>query len=236
MNYAKLLLNYLLLLPLLCLGGGVLNPATAQDPQDEKARAAARRMRPTFFEQERRPRFGFGDFLGSALDGAQNAFADPVKIAVRQYPGEFNQNFLRNPRFQDIDGVLTVVNPDTDSDNFLDGTNFATTLSDGMTEARITFSNVNPNANFQTGNLTVTVSGVVNGQPVNFSSRGQYRAGYSRNGSFGAAVLSVTDPDNPENTILIQVPPQFIEGIENADENQTFSANGVLSIGVPTDR
>ena len=45
--------------------------------QATQTKPAASRPRPrtAFFEEERRPRFGFGDFLNSALDGGDNAFS-----------------------------------------------------------------------------------------------------------------------------------------------------------------
>jgi hypothetical protein len=68
-----------------------------------KPAASRPRPRPAFFEEERRPRFGFGDFLNSALDGVDNSFSGD---AVQNSP-----TITLDPvsgGFMGISGTLTV--------------------------------------------------------------------------------------------------------------------------------
>jgi len=73
--------------------------------QATETKPAASRPRPrtAFFEEERRPRFGFGDFLNSALDGVDNSFSSD---AVQNSP-----TITLDPvsgGFMGISGTLTV--------------------------------------------------------------------------------------------------------------------------------
>jgi hypothetical protein len=73
--------------------------------QATQTKPAASRPRPrtAFFEEERRPRFGFGDFLNSALDGVDNSFSGD---AVQNSP-----TITLDPvsgGFMGISGTLTV--------------------------------------------------------------------------------------------------------------------------------
>ena len=225
-----------LLLASVCLG---LNPillglANAQDtsgaePAETKPEAQPRRLE-SFFEQERRPRFGAGDFLDSAINGIENVFPDPAKVSG------FRSDPISNP-LTNIQGIITVISRDDDSDNFLD-TDF-----DGGALGSLQIRNAEPSSNLRLG--TVTVNGSVtlnNGQTLQFNDvpalqfndvPATYNAGFSSRGNTISGVLQIIDPNNPGNTIFIQLPPTRVP---SADDNQPISAPGSLSIGLPTDR
>lgn len=69
-----------------------------------KPAASRPRPKPAFFEEERRPRFGFGDFLNSALDGADNSFSSD---SVQQSPITLEPLSVVVVT-TGIDGILTV--------------------------------------------------------------------------------------------------------------------------------
>ena len=60
-----------------------------------------------------------------------------------------------------------------------------------------------------------------------------YNAGFSSKGNKVSGVLQVIDPNNPGNTIFIQLP---VTTVSDTDDNKPISAPGRLSIGLPTDR
>jgi hypothetical protein len=184
---------------------------------------APKRLRATFFEEERRLKFGDGLFLQSALDGAQNAFPDPAKI------GNFNSDLIRNGTQQR--GLLSVESLDEDDSNFL-----VTNFNDAETGTTLKFQDINRNSNDRTGVLTVhgTVIGD-DGQVYNFNNvRADYIAGYSEQGDQVSAVLLVTDPNNPSQSILIEVDPVYAP--EFQDRKRINNQPASLSIGLPTDR
>ncbi|EDX77838.1 hypothetical protein MC7420_3162 [Coleofasciculus chthonoplastes PCC 7420] len=219
----------------------LVSPVKAQDVPDESSPEvtnpeatetnsadieAARRMRPTFFEQERKPRFGFGDFLRSALDGEQNVFPDPAKVSG------FTSDALSVPLVTDIPGTLTVFSRDEDSENFLN-TDFSSPSA-----GTLMLTNTNQSSDPGLGTLTVTGSITLNnGQTLNFNNvPADYNAGFSSKGDRVSGVLLVTDPNNPNNSILIQLPVTNIDGFADSDDNEPLSAPASLSIGLPTDR
>lgn len=183
------------------------------------------RLRATFFEEERRlRRFGFGDFLRSALDSEQNAFADPAKIS----------NFAAsnsNPLYErpgDIQGTLSVASTNEDNPNYL-VTNFNSEFGN------LTFTNVQQNSSFQTGTLTVNGTVLANGRNITFANtRANYSAGASNKDDNVSAVILVTDPNDPTRSIFIQLPPTNIAGFDDLESIPPTPAG--LSIGIPTDR
>jgi hypothetical protein len=224
----KIYTQSLFLLASACLGLNpiVLGIANAQDTsgadQAETEAESRQRRLESFFEQERRPRFGAGDFLDSAIDGIDNAFPDPAKVSG------FRSDPLSNSRTT-IQGTITVESRDDDSDNFLN-TDF-----DGGAFGTLELRNADPSSDRHFG--TVTVNGSVtlnNGQTLQFNNLpANYNAGYSSKGNIVSGVLQVIDPNNPGNTIFIQLPPTQVP---DTDDNEPISGSGTLSIGLPTDR
>lgn len=206
------------------LGYGLSLPAIANaqeselTPEEEAARDAARRMRPTFFEEERKPRFGFGDFVRSALDGEQNAFADPAKISG------FSTNLLSNTLTTGINGTITINNLNPQSSGFLQSGQF---VGNGT---QINFTNINRQSDPRLGQATV--NGTVNGQPISpFTA--DYNAGYSENNVTATGAALFTNLENPQQSILIQLLETNIQGY---DDNTPLTGPASLSIGLPTDR
>jgi len=90
-----------------------------------KPAASRPRPRPAFFEEERRPRFGFGDFLNSALDGVDNSFSgdavqnsptitlDPVSGGFMGISGTLTVGINENIRTSDASTGGTNVIPPT---------------------------------------------------------------------------------------------------------------------------
>jgi hypothetical protein len=188
--------------------------------QATETKPAASRPRPrtAFFEEERRPRFGFGDFLNSALDGADNAFAGD---AVQQSPIQLTPV----PPIESTNGILSVGINDNRSD-FLQG---SFTATDGT---NLNFTDVKSGSNPQRGSLTVNGTIFVNGVPTPVNGFREYNAsGNEKNGSVSATV-QLFDPNNPSQAIFIQVPAARNSG-ENRD---TVRAPANLSIGRPIDR
>ena len=195
-----------------------------QVANSQSAPTNRRRLRTSFFEEERKPKFGFGDFLRSALDGSQNAFADPAKVS------EFTLDLIRNPQLNNLDGTITVQSLDDDNNNFL-LTNFTATNE----SATLNFSNINQGSDPRQGTLTVNGTATVDGQTLQFNNiQADYNVGFSEQNDNVSAVLLVTDPDNPENSFFIEIPPTEIPGFDDDDGLQSTPAN--LTIGLPTDR
>lgn len=90
------------------------NVAQSTSPQNND-RNAPRRPRPGFFEEERRQQFGFGNFLESALDGADNYFASDSISDL----SNASLNPLSAPVINPINGTLTVLSRNENSPNFL---------------------------------------------------------------------------------------------------------------------
>ena len=189
--------------------------------QATKTKPAASPPRPktAFFEEERRPRFGFGDFLNSALDGADNSFSsDSVQkspITLEPLSAVFTTG---------IDGTLTVGINDNQA-NFLIG-NFIST--DGT---NLQFSNVNSGSSPQRGTLTVGGTIFINGVPTPVIGVRQYSASGNENNGFVSATVQLVDPNNPSQAIFIQVP-----ATRNSGDRNTASGPANLSIGRPIDR
>jgi hypothetical protein len=178
---------------------------------------APKRLRATFFEEERRLKFGEGLFLQSALDGAQNAFPDPAKI------GNFNSDLIRNG--QEIPGTVVIQSRRSKDFNYL-WTDF-TPLDPG--DPSFQFREIIPSSSTETrGRVTVI------GDP---SFVGNYNAGYSSEGDKFSTTILVTDPNNPSQSILIEVSPVNLDGFSDLkDRDPTPAARARLTTGLPTDR
>lgn len=187
-----------------------------------------RKPKATFGEEDRRPRFGFGDFVDSALDGADNFFSpDPV----RGSPGVISEP-LSTVRVTDIPGVLTVgidsdqkVSNDPNRPAFLEG-NFIS--PDNNT--RLYFQNARQSDTPQRGTVNLRPDSVINGAPVNGLLR-QYNGSGMQNGDTFTGAVQLVDPNNPGNSILIEVPPT-----RNLGDDNTGRGPARLSIGRPVDR
>lgn len=187
--------------------------------QATETKPAASRPRPrtAFFEEERRPRFGFGDFLNSALDGADNAFAgDSVQNSSIE--------LTPVPRIESISGILSVGINDN-RPNFLIG-NFSAT--DGTS---LSFTNVKSGSNPQRGSLTVNGTILINGVLTPVSGFREYSASGNENQGSVSATVQLFDPNNPSQAIFIQVP-----AARNSGDRNTVTAPANLSIGRPIDR
>lgn len=216
-----------LLLSAICLGAtlSIANISLAQTaPASNNAVQAKPRLRGTFFEEERKlQRFGFGNFLRSALDGEQNAFADPAKISGFERDA--------NPLYAspgNVAGELSVVSTNEDNPNFL-------TTEFNSAFGTLQFNSVQQNSDFRTGSLTVNGTISANGRTVTFNNTpATYNAGISSKNDVVSAVILVADPNNPGQSIYIQLPPTNVAGYENLEGLPSSPAS--LSIGFPTDR
>lgn len=186
---------------------------------ETKPAASRPRPKPAFFEEERRLRFGFGDFLNSALDGVDNSFSgDAVQkspITLEPLSGVFTTG---------IDGTLTVGINDNRPD-FLQG-NFSAT--DGT---NLQFSNVISGSSPQRGTLNVNGTILINGIPNPVIGVREYSASGNENNGFVGATVQLVDPNNPSQAILIQVPAS-----RNSGDRNTARGRANLSIGRPIDR
>lgn len=222
---------WLLLLTSLSLSLPILLAETAQSqekkPQTTEQKKVRRPLKPTFFEEQRRV-FGFGDFLNSALDGADNAFGSSSANNIGNTPG----------RVEGINGALTVYSRDRDSSNFL---NITFDLGNGT---GLTFFNAIQTSNGGRIGTIQVISGPIlpNGTPPNpsqaqpilggFIFNGQrviYNGSYDARGNLVTGAVLLVDPGNANNTMLLQLP---VGSTENAsDNNKPITAGAVLSIG-----
>ncbi|CAN1211236.1 hypothetical protein TUMEXPCC7403_13635 [Tumidithrix helvetica PCC 7403] len=194
----------------------VTSPATNPAP----TQPVAPRPKPTFFETQSKLTFGEGDFLESALDGAQNAFADTTKIqnsVFRNFYDPFSSPIFQTP------GTVTVLNRDPNSSQFL-----TTQFSGGG--ATFNISNAVPSSNPQVG--TITLSGSIGG--TNVSGVWNYNAGYSANGNLYTGVVQLTRPSSPGQSLLIQIPVTSDPNANNL--NAPVSGSATLTFGRPVDR
>jgi hypothetical protein len=191
--------------------------------------APRRRIKPSFFEEERRPKFGFGDFLDSALNGVENAFGADDTTQIIQNIGF---DAISVPVLQGISGTLTVSDfEDNDIGTFLN----TTLIGDGV---NLSFTNSQPNSDQRTGTITVngTVSSGSGTLTFNNEVR-QYNAGFSNKGNDVSAVFLIVDPNDPNSAIFIQLPRTTVEGANDLnDDDDVVSGRASLSIGLPTDR
>ena len=134
----------------------------------DSGRKRRRRIRTSFFEEERKL-FGFGDFLDSALDGAQNAFGADT---VTNLSGETSRNALSNTLVEiqlspnGIPGEPVLSISDFNDNNIGDFLN-TRVVGDGVD---LTFSNSQPNSDSRTGRITVQGSVTANGRTFTFNN------------------------------------------------------------------
>lgn len=191
--------------------------------------APRRRIKPSFFEEERRPKFGFGDFLDSALNGVENAFgADDTTQIIQGIAFDT----ISIPVLQGIAGTLTVSDfKDNNIGTFLN----TTLIGEGV---NLSFTNSQPNSDQRTGTITVngTVSSGSGTLTFNNEVR-QYNAGFSNKGNDVSAVFLIVDPNDPSRSIFIQLPRTTVEGANDLnDDDDVVSGRASLSIGLPSDR
>jgi hypothetical protein len=192
--------------------------------QAEPSQPTRRRIKNPFFEQERKLRFGYGDFLESALDGADNFFAADSITNL----SNVNLNAQPIPGAQNIPGVLTVGSRDQDDPNFLTTTYVAPGVN-------LTFSNPSYGSDPRIGTLTVNGAIRVGDQSLIFNNlRANYSGSFSFNNNRVSGAVQVVDPSNPGNSIFIQLPPTIIPDVDN--DNTPISAGAGFSTGLPTDR
>lgn len=200
---------------------------TAQATDSQPAQRP--RLKPSFFEEERRPRFGFGDFLDSALNGLENAFGADDTTQVIQNVGF---DAISVPALEGIPGILTVSDfKDNNIGVFLN----TTLIGEGV---NLTFTNSQPNSDQRTG--TITVNGTVNTATGTLTFNNevrQYNAGFSNKGNDVSAVLLIVDPNNPNNSLFIQLPRTTVAGANDLnDDDDVVSGPASLTIGLPSDR
>lgn len=93
-------------------------PVVQSPPAPTPSRQTPRQRRPrtAFFEEERR-QFGFGNFLSSALDGANNTLTgDPAKLSNFN---EARRSALSSTREGSVPGILTILSRDPDDLDFV---------------------------------------------------------------------------------------------------------------------
>jgi len=216
-------LKFLLLFACTNIFVNFISASMASAEQAEKAQPV-RRLRPSFFEEHRKlRRFGFGDFLRSALDNEQNALSDTAKVSNLSDI----YDFFNSPG--QIQGRLFVGNRDTDSKDFLNGTEFV------GSKGTLSFSNFVRGSDPRIGTVNVTGSiSTPNGQTINFNGTTvNYNAGFSSRDDNASGVVLITDPNNPSQSIYIQVPTA---NIAERDDSVPFDAPAGLTIGLPSDR
>lgn len=214
-------------------------PTTSNQP-------VRRRLRTTFFEEETRVgRFGVGNFLQSALDGAQNALADPAKISnFGENPSNPSISLFGRPQDNpnDISGELTVFNDGSNNGGVTSITfnnQQNTNVTFGGLPQNLQFDSIEDVAEVRTGTLTIQNGSTVvtpNGTRIPLSGIRNYNLGYSENGNNTSAVLLITDPENPSQSIFIQVPPVSGRRFSDLGQQDNVRQPANLSIGLPSDR
>jgi hypothetical protein len=191
------------------------------------------RPRATFFEQEQKVgkddsltfvgkddslTFGNENFLQSALSGTTQAIEDPAKFRPNGV-SSFSANLIISPT---VSGAL-ITGPLTSVESALTNAQFSSSVGN------IQFNSLTPSSNRQTG--TASITGTLNGQ--NVTGNYNYNAGYSRSDSNSpsSATILLVNPNNPSQSLLIQVPPQSFSGGRNP-----INGPASISIGLPKDR
>ncbi len=192
--------------------------ATTQRCRRRLVRGQCLRLRATFFEEERRLRYGFTDFPEAALDGASNS------INSRFDPDTLNTDPVISANPDQLPGTLTIVNRNSNSANFLQGTFVA------ANRQRVRINQANPDdGNPQTGDVTLTVNGIPG------FTNGRYRAGYSQRGDRATGSIEITNVNNPNQVLMIQIPETDIPANQRSF-NSRLRRPATLSIGRPVDR
>lgn len=200
-----------------------LNLLTTQS-QAEENKPKIRRPKSSFFEQERKQKFGSSDFLPSALDGSDHFFATDNNIQTTQTiqtiqtnPNQTNPNQFYSPT---IPGTLTIQSRDRNSPNFL---NIA--LQGG---SLLNFNLSNPQYSGDPRIGTINVSGIPGVTTF------QYTGSFSAKGDLVSGAVQLIDPKNPGQSIFIQLPPTNIPNVRN--KNTVISAPIFFNQGLATDR
>jgi hypothetical protein len=189
------------------------------------------RLTRPFFEEQRKLKFGSGDFLESALNGADNFFAADSITNVSEQNMDLNAPAI--PGGQTIPGTLTVSSPDINEYNLL----IATFVSTDPSVVNLTFSSPSYGPDPRMGELTVNGTITVGGKTLTFDNvRANYSGSYSFNNNRVSGVAEVVDPNNPGGTILIQLPVTTVENVDDDSQSLSESKPATLSIGLPTDR
>jgi len=183
--------------------------------QAEENKPKIRRPKASFFEQERKQKFGFADFVSSALDGSDNFFA--ADNSIKSLLSSPNKNQFYNAT---IPGTLIIGSRDKNSPNFLN-----ITLQGG---SLLNFTLSNPQYGGDPRIGTINVSGVPG---VNTF---QYIGSFSVKNDLVSGAIQLIDPKNPGQSIFIQLPATNIPNVK--DDNTPISTSVFFNRGLPTDR
>jgi hypothetical protein len=208
------------------------NPASESSiAQSEASQPTQRRLRNPFFEQGKKLKFGSGEFLQSALDGANNFFAADSITNVSRPNVDLNAPPI--PGAHNIPGTLTVSGSDRKNPNFL--TTLTATFVSTTPGVKLTFSSASYGSDPRMGTLTVDGTISVHGQTITLHNvPANYSGSYSINNNRVSGVAQVVDPSNPGNTIVLQLPPTTVPDIDGP--NFSIPRPAVFSIGLPSDR
>jgi len=188
----------------------------ATSSKADETQPVVHRPKPSFSEQPRKLRFGFGDFLDSALDGSDSFLVTGPLIA--------NFNRFYNPQMQ---GTLTVDSRDQHSSNFL-----STTLTGELLSGELLFLQLN-NPHFS-GDPRIGTINVVRSTGIAGVTSFQYSGSFSVKGNLVSGAIELFNQKNPAQSIFIQLPPSTVANINN--NNTQLMVPVTFSIGLPTDR
>ena len=186
------------------------------------------RLRIPFFEQGKKLKFGSGEFLQSALDGANNFFAADSITNVSRPNVDLNAPPI--PGAENIPGTLTVRSSDRNDPNVFTATFVSTTPG-----VDLTFNSPIYASDPRMGTLTVNGTISVGGQTLTLDNvRANYNGSYSINNNQVSGTAQVVAPSNPGNTIVLQLPLTTVQDIDGP--NFFIQRPAVFSIGLPSDR
>ena len=190
----------------------------AEENNPQKGRPKA-----SFFEQERKQKFGFSDFVSSALDGSDTFFA--ADNNVKNLLAISKQNQFYNATMPMI-GTLTIQSLDKNDSNFLN-TILTGPLPQGGSGTIFTLSHPNLSTDPRIG--TINVSGIPGVTTF------QYTGSFSIKGNLVSGAIQLIDPKNPQQSYFIQLP---VTNIPNVNNNTilTKPVSVIFSTGLPIDR
>ena len=224
-----------------CLIPGVIGVANAQETVETAERVSEStiaqsapiqptrsRLRIPFFEQGKKLKFGSGEFLQSALDGANNFFAADSITNVSRPNVDLNAPPI--PGAENIPGTLTVRSSDRNDPNVFTASFVSTTPG-----VELTFNSPSYGSDPRMGTLTVNGTISVGGQTLTLDNvRANYNGSYSINNNQVSGTAQVVAPSNPGNTIVLQLPLTTVQDIDGP--NFFIQRPAVFSIGLPSDR